>query len=154
MFNKGSWREHGRVLIIVFFNGWRIYEGESTRYTVLNTLEVMSINYWAKLFAINFSKNSNLDDSSISLPVFFSRTNVKLAQYFCNSHNGKVITNLDSWKVSGPNYIPVVVLKNYEPELLPYILAELFNMCLKGSCFPDCCKVSRLLEGLITDPCI
>ena len=27
------------------------------------------------------------------------------------------------------------------PEL-SYILAELFNMCLKESCFPDCWKVS------------
>ena len=46
------------------------------------------------------------------------------------------ITNLDSSKVSGPDCIPVVVLKNCEPEL-PYILAEIFNMCLKKSCFPD-----------------
>ena len=29
----------------------------------------------AKLFGKNFSKNSNLDDSGISLPVFISRTN-------------------------------------------------------------------------------
>ena len=35
----------------------------------------------------------------------------------------------------------MVVLKNCEPEL-SYILAELFNMCLKESCFPDCWKVS------------
>ena len=32
----------------------------------------------AKLFAENFYKNSNLDDSGISLPVFPSRTNLKL----------------------------------------------------------------------------
>ena len=32
----------------------------------------------AKLFAINFSKNSNLEGSGISLPVFPSRTNLKL----------------------------------------------------------------------------
>ena len=31
-----------------------------------------------KLFAENFSENSNLDDSGISLPVFPSRTNLKL----------------------------------------------------------------------------
>ena len=31
-----------------------------------------------KLFAEIFSKNSNLDDSGISLPVFPSRTNLKL----------------------------------------------------------------------------
>ena len=55
----------------------------------------------------------------------------------------KVITNLDSSKVSGPDCIPVVVLKNFEPELL-YILAEFFNMCLKESCFPDYWKVSSV----------
>ena len=32
----------------------------------------------AYLFAKNFSENSNLDDSGISLPVFPSRTNLKL----------------------------------------------------------------------------
>ena len=32
----------------------------------------------AKLFAENFTKNSNLDYSGISLPVFPSRTNLKL----------------------------------------------------------------------------
>ena len=51
----------------------------------------------------------------------------------------KVITSLDS-KGVGPDCIPVIVLKNYEPEL-SYILAELFNMYLKESCFPDCWKV-------------
>ena len=56
----------------------------------------------------------------------------------------KVIINLDSSKASGPDCIPVVVLKNCEPEL-SYILAELFNMCLKESCFPDCWKVSSVV---------
>ena len=44
----------------------------------------------------------------------------------------------------GPDCIPVVVLKNCEPEL-SYILAEIFNMCLKESCFPDCWKVSSVV---------
>ena len=48
----------------------------------------------------------------------------------------KVITKLDSSMASGPDCMPVVVLKSCDPELL-YILAELFNMCLKESCFPD-----------------
>ena len=47
-------------------------------------------------------------------------------------------------KASGPDCIPVVVLKNCEPEL-SYILAELFNKSLKESCFPDCWKVSWVL---------
>ena len=38
----------------------------------------------------------------------------------------------------------MVVLKNCEPKLL-YILAELFNMCLKEFCFPDCWKVSSVV---------
>ena len=53
----------------------------------------------------------------------------------------KVITNLDSSKAFGLDCIPVVVLKNCEPEPL-YILPELFNMFLKEFCFPDCWKVS------------
>ena len=48
----------------------------------------------------------------------------------------KVITNLDSSEVSGLDCIPVVVLKNCKSDF-SYILAELFNMCLKESCFPD-----------------
>ena len=56
----------------------------------------------------------------------------------------KVITNLDLSKVSGCGYIPVVVLKNCEPEL-SYILAKLFNECWKGSCFRSCLKVSSLV---------
>ena len=51
------------------------------------------------------------------------------------------MTNLDSSKASGPDCIPVVVLKNCEFKL-SYILAKLFNKCLKESCFPDCWKVS------------
>ena len=57
----------------------------------------------------------------------------------------KVILNLDSSKASGPDCIPVVVLKNFEPEL-SYILAELFNMCLKESYFPNCWEVSSVVS--------
>ena len=55
-----------------------------------------------------------------------------------------IIANLDSSKAPSPDCILVVVLKGCEPELL-YILAELFNMCLKESVFPDCRKVSLLV---------
>ena len=56
----------------------------------------------------------------------------------------KVIMNLDSSKTSDPDCILVVVLKNSEPDL-PCILTELFNMCLKESCFPDFWKVSSVV---------
>ena len=53
----------------------------------------------------------------------------------------KVIANLGSSKVSGPDCIPMVVLKNCEPEL-SYILAERFNMCLKESVFKNSGEMS------------
>ena len=89
------------------------------------------------MFTKNFSNNSNLDDSGISLTVFASRTNLKLRKIpITPKMVTKVIMNLDSAKASGPDRIPVVVPKNCEPEL-SYI-AELFNKFQKGSCFPDC----------------
>ena len=72
----------------------------------------------AKLFPENVSKNSNLDDSGISLPVFPSRTNLELHNISVTPKMvKKVIMNLDLSKASGPDCIPVVVLKNCEPEL-------------------------------------
>ena len=98
----------------------------------------------AQWFAKNFSKNFNLDDSGISLPAFPSRTNLKFHISITPKMVKKVIRNLDLSKASSPDCIPVVVLKNCEPEL-SYILAELFNKCLKESCFPDCWKVSSVV---------
>ena len=69
----------------------------------------------AKLFAENVSKNSNLDDSSISIPVFPSRTHLKLHIISVTLKMvEKVIMNLDLSKVSGPDCILVVVLRNCE----------------------------------------
>ena len=121
-------------------------KGKSPRpplFPLFNSLEVLSSALdKAKLLVRNFSENSNLHDLGISLPVFPSRSNLKL-------HNTsvtpkivkKIITNLDLSKASDPDCIPVMVLKNCEPEL-SYILAEVFDMCLKGSSFPDYWKVS------------
>ena len=69
--------------------------------------------------AKSLARNSNLDNSSISLPAFPCRTNFKL-------HNisvypkmlKKVIMNLDLSKASGSDCIPVVLLKTCKPELL------------------------------------
>ena len=72
----------------------------------------------AKCSAENVSKNSNLDDSGSSLPVFPSRTNLKLHTISVTPKLvKKVIMNLDLSRASGPGCIPVVVLKNCEPEL-------------------------------------
>ena len=74
-----------------------------------------SISGKPKLFVEKFSMNSAIDDGGIYLPVFPSRSN-----------------------------IPVVVLKNCEPEL-SYKLTKLFNMCLKESSIQNCWKVSSLV---------
>ena len=90
------------------------------------------------------SYRSDLDDSGISSSVSASITNLKLRISGTPKIDTKIITNLDSSKVSGPDCIPVVVLKNCEPEL-SYILVELSNKCLKESCFPDCLKVQLVV---------
>ena len=119
---------------------WRIgnsvlNKGKSVIPPLFNGPEVLSsASDEAKLFAKNFSKNSNLDDSGISLPVFRFRTNLKLHNIFIKTKMvKKVIRKHDSSKASGP-----------EPEL-SCILIKLFNMCLKESCFPDCWKVSSVV---------
>ena len=72
----------------------------------------------AKLFAENFSKDSNLHDSGISLPVFRSIANLKLHNISLTPMMvKKFIMNIDLSKVSGPDFIPMAVLKNCEPEL-------------------------------------
>ena len=54
-------------------------KGKSTIPHLFKSQEVLSsASDKTKFFAENFSKNSNLDDSDISLPVFPSRTNLKL----------------------------------------------------------------------------
>ena len=103
---------------------------------LFNGLEVLSsASDKAKLFAKNFSNNSNLVDTGISLPVFPYRTNPKLHISATSKMAKKIIMNLDLSKV----------LKNSEPDF-SYILAELFNICLKESRFPDCWKVSSVVS--------
>ena len=58
----------------------------------------------------------------------------------------KDIANVDSSRASVPDCIPVVVLKNCEPEL-SYILAELLQYLSERVLF------YRLLKGLVSGPC-
>ena len=98
---------------------WRIAnsvlnKGKSAIPPLFNRPEVLSsVSDKAKLFAENFSLNSNLDDSGVSLPVFPSRTNLKLYNISVTPKMvRKVVMNLDLSKASGPDCIPLVVLKN------------------------------------------
>ena len=83
----------------------------------------------------------------ISLPVLPSRSYAKLHNVSVTPKMvKKLITNLDldSSKASGLECFLVVVLNICDPER-SYILAELFNMFLKESCFPDCWNVSLVV---------
>ena len=63
----------------------------------VHSLEVLSsASDKATLFAKNFSKNSNLNDLGISLPVFPSRTKLKLHISVTPKMVKNIITNLDS----------------------------------------------------------
>ena len=94
-------------------------KGKSAIPPVFSCQEVLpSASDKAKFFAENLSKNPNLNDSGISLPIFRSRMNLKLHNISVTPKMvKKVIRNLYLSKASGPNCIPMVVLKNCEPEL-------------------------------------
>ena len=121
-------------------------KGKSAIAPLFSGPEVLSsASHKAKLFAGNFSKNSNLYDSGIYSPFFPSRTNLKLHNTSVTPKMVKmIILNLDLSKESRPGCTQQVVLKNCETEL-SYILAELFHKCLKESCFSVGWKVLSMI---------
>ena len=84
-------------------------KGKSFVPPLFNGTEVLSsASDKVKVFTENFSKNSNLDDSGISLPAFPSRTNLKLNNISVSPNMvEKAIMNLDLSKASGPDCISV-----------------------------------------------
>ena len=118
---------------------WRIAnsvlnKGKSAIPPLFNGPEVLSsASDKTKLFAENFSKNSNLNDSGISLPVFPSRTNWKLHNISVTPNMiKKVIMNLNLSKASGPDCVPVVILKNYFLQATENLFRK--NLQLKDVC--------------------
>ena len=90
----------------------------SARVPVLSsTLQQSNINFkhlYIRDYNVkSYCNDSDLDDSDISLPIFPSRTNLKLHNISVTPKMvKKFITNRDSSKASGPDCISVVVLKN------------------------------------------
>ena len=129
---------------------WRITNkvlgrGKSSVPTLINGPEVLSSSVdKSNLFAKNFSSNSNLDDLGHPLPDYPSKTDSSLSNFTVSAKEvASLISGLDSTKATGPDNIPVMVLKNISPELSP-ILAKLFNKCLKKKCFPSSWKISSV----------
>ena len=125
-------------------------KGKSAIPHLFNGPEVLSFaSDKAKLFAKNFSTNSDLDDSGISLPFLPSRTNLKLHNISVAPKMIKrVIMNLDLSKSSGLDCIPMVALNNFEPEL-SFILAELVTKCLKGPVFQIVSLVVPVFKNVV-----
>ena len=93
-----------------------------------------------KLFAKSFSENSNLDDSGISLPAFPFRSNLKLHNIHVTPKLvKKVMTSLDSLKVSSPDCISVLLLEKCQPEL-----SHMHTSGTLQYVFEDCWKVLSL----------
>ena len=86
------------------------------------------------MFTKDFPENSNLDNSSISLPSFTSRTNLKLHNYVIVKFVKNVIINLDFSKTSGPDCIPLVILKKHV-SLNFHIYKLNCSVCVKKNLF-------------------
>ena len=70
-----------------------LWKNKSAAPPLFNNWELLSSGSdKAKLFARNFSKNSSLDDSGISVPVFSSRTSLK-------QHSISVTPKIRQWCV-------------------------------------------------------
>ena len=91
--------------------------------TIINGPEVISsASDKAKLFAKNFAANSTLCDQGHQLPVFPPITDNTLCNIQISVRDvAKLIKNLDSSKATGPDGIPIIVLKKLQPELAPYL---------------------------------
>ena len=96
------------LLYLFYSKVWPLFCGISSGHRCLSSLSDK-----AKLFAENFSKNSNLDGTGISLRAFPYRTNLRLHNISVTPKLvKKVIMNLDMSKAPGPDCIIVVVLNN------------------------------------------
>ena len=132
----------GKLLIVFVLN-----KGKSAIPLLFNGPEVLSsVPDKAKLFLKTFLRTLILMTGVSLYPSFLLELIWNYSISITPKMVKKVITNLDSLKASGPNCIPVVVLQNCASEL-SYILTELFNMCLKEYCFPDCWKVPSVVPA-------
>ena len=99
----------------------------------------------ANLFADNFVRNSTVSDEGHPLPAFPPRTDNEVSDPLITPKKvARIIHTLDASKATGPDRIPVIVLKMCSPELSS-VLAKLFNMCLSDSVFPSSWKVASVV---------
>ena len=106
--------------------------------TDVNLLYILYLTAWRHCFLDLIKQNGLLKTFRRSL---ISMTWISLYLFLLlKLHNISVTPKI----VNCSDCIPVVFLKNCEPEL-SYILAELFSKCLKECCFPHCWKISLVV---------
>jgi len=105
--------------------------GKSSIPPLFNGPEVLtSSSDKANLFANLFSRNSTLEDSGHIPPDFPDKTSNSIDSVLITPKLvSDVISKLDASKASGPDGIPVIVLKWCCSELAS-ILSKIFNLCL------------------------
>ena len=129
---------------------WRITykilnRGKSPIPAIINGPGVISSSLdKAKVFGSIFASNSSRDDFNYPLPDIPSRTDCLVSDFRISVREvSRQVHDLESTKATGPDQVPVVVLKNFSPEISP-ILEKLFNRCVKEKCVPSSWKVSSV----------
>ena len=142
---------------------WRIANNVMNRGTssippLFNGPEVLtSSKDKANVLAERFAANSTIQEGEHTLPCFPLRTECVVPKPIITPKNiTTIIHSLDSSKATGPDGIPIVVLKHCCPEIAP-ILSKLFNLCWSESTFPACWKTASVVpipkkDGVKSDP--
>ena len=100
----------------------------------------------AELLCQQFAKNSSLNDENKPLPSFPSRTPATISSISVTVRQvRRILRCLDTSKSSGPDGIPVIVLKECAPELAP-VFSKLFRKCLVVGEFPSCWKTASVVS--------
>lgn len=99
----------------------------------------------AELLCLEFAKNSSLNDENKSPLPIPMRTSSTLSNVSITVRQvRKIMRFLDASKASGPDGIPVIVLKECAPELAP-VFTKLFRKCLAVGEFPSCWKIASVV---------
>ena len=99
----------------------------------------------AEVFGQSFSTNCSLSSLNHPIPNFPPRCSDTVSDIRVTPHSvARIISSLRNSIASGPDHIPVIVLKMCSPELSP-VLSKLFNKCLSESSFPICWKCASVV---------
>ena len=97
----------------------------------------------ANLFASTFASNSNLDDQDFQPPLYPTSTITMPPIKFSTRKVRKVLVQVNASKSSGPDGIPVIILKSCAPELAP-VLNKLFQISYNLGIFPSSWELTHI----------